>query len=128
SRCVLLQVSCCVVQCHCFLFFPFFFHSPRVHRDLHSFPTRRSSDLGDAADGGVEIATSGADRVGDPAAEPVDEARHLLDAGAGGDRKSTRLNSSHEWISYAVFCLKKKTEKTRLVSAVQVLMKQHSAQ
>src|SRR5438105_12539302 len=27
---------------------------------------------------------------------------------AGIDRKSTRLNSSHEWISYAVFCLKKK--------------------
>src|SRR5438105_5092080 len=27
------------------------------------------------------------------------------------DRKSTRLNSSHEWISYAVFCLKKKTTK-----------------
>src|SRR6266849_4533143 len=26
----------------------------------------------------------------------------------GIDRKSTRLNSSHEWISYAVFCLKKK--------------------
>src|SRR5438105_5940371 len=26
----------------------------------------------------------------------------------GKDRKSTRLNSSHEWISYAVFCLKKK--------------------
>src|SRR5438105_786750 len=28
-----------------------------------------------------------------------------------GDRKSTRLNSSHEWISYAVFCLKKKKNK-----------------
>src|SRR5438105_9187644 len=27
----------------------------------------------------------------------------------GPDRKSTRLNSSHEWISYAVFCLKKKS-------------------
>src|SRR5258708_21504851 len=27
----------------------------------------------------------------------------------GGDRKSTRLNSSHQIISYAVFCLKKKT-------------------
>src|SRR5438105_8582225 len=26
------------------------------------------------------------------------------------DRKSTRLNSSHEWISYAVFCLKKNNE------------------
>src|SRR5439155_22658752 len=35
-------------------------------------------------------------------------------AGAGGrhqDRKSTRLNSSHVAISYAVFCLKKKTSK-----------------
>src|SRR5690625_6472050 len=29
---------------------------------------------------------------------------------AGTDRKSTRLNSSHVAISYAVFCLKKKTE------------------
>src|SRR5438105_4574775 len=28
------------------------------------------------------------------------------------DRKSTRLNSSHEWISYAVFCLKKKKQTT----------------
>src|SRR3712207_8223246 len=30
------------------------------------------------------------------------------DARSGGDRKSTRLNSSHANISYAVFCLKKK--------------------
>src|SRR2546422_8169758 len=29
-----------------------------------------------------------------------------------GDRKSTRLNSSHGYISYAVFCLKKKKKKT----------------
>src|SRR5215207_11025599 len=28
----------------------------------------------------------------------------------GADRKGTRLNSSHEWISYAVFCLKKKND------------------
>src|SRR5438105_5845038 len=37
---------------------------------------------------------------------------------AGGveraDRKSTRLNSSHEWISYAVFCLKKKKNQEKL--------------
>src|SRR2546427_1870204 len=41
----------------------------------------------------------------------VDEAvtHHLEgDALARGDRKSTRLNSSHSQISYAVFCLKKK--------------------
>src|SRR5687768_18220445 len=30
-----------------------------------------------------------------------------------GDRKSTRLNSSHGYISYAVFCLKKKKTKTK---------------
>src|SRR6266536_3922814 len=33
-----------------------------------------------------------------------------------GDRKSTRLNSSHEWISYAVFCLKKKKNEDEGVS------------
>src|SRR2546422_7398913 len=32
--------------------------------------------------------------------------------GHGQDRKSTRLNSSHGYISYAVFCLKKKKTKT----------------
>src|SRR5258708_11397673 len=32
-------------------------------------------------------------------------------AGQRGDRKSTRLNSSHQIISYAVFCLKKKKKK-----------------
>src|SRR2546426_7416464 len=34
---------------------------------------------------------------------------HAIFAQASGDRKSTRLNSSHLVISYAVFCLKKKT-------------------
>src|SRR2546422_4799012 len=33
------------------------------------------------------------------------------DESAHGDRKSTRLNSSHGYISYAVFCLKKKKKK-----------------
>src|SRR5256885_5858324 len=33
--------------------------------------------------------------------------------GYGEDRKSTRLNSSHLVISYAVFCLKKKKQETR---------------
>src|SRR5258708_26663690 len=32
------------------------------------------------------------------------------------DRKSTRLNSSHQIISYAVFCLKKKKRKLRMIS------------
>src|SRR5207244_5387359 len=36
-------------------------------------------------------------------------------ATVGKDRKSTRLNSSHQIISYAVFCLKKKNTKTSVV-------------
>src|SRR5256884_3300912 len=43
------------------------------------------------------------------------QARHAMrrDVGqvAAADRKSTRLNSSHGYISYAVFCLKKKTRR-----------------
>src|SRR5690242_21536846 len=74
------------------------------------------------------------DRVGERQ-RPVDERAHQVDPAARrvhllvpqrvrragrqaeaavhavGDRKSTRLNSSHMSISYAVFCLKKKTKK-----------------
>src|SRR3712207_6874433 len=46
-------------------------------------------------------------RVG-PRGDAVD--LHVRHPGAAGDRKSTRLNSSHANISYAVFCLKKKKE------------------
>src|SRR5437773_10764661 len=37
---------------------------------------------------------------------------------AGGDRKSTRLNSSHITISYAVFCLKKKKNNNRRIQDI----------
>src|SRR5688572_31227285 len=37
-----------------------------------------------------------------------------------GDRKSTRLNSSHSQISYAVFCLKKKKKKINYVISVMM--------
>src|SRR5690348_17432165 len=38
-------------------------------------------------------------------------AQRAIEAVAGEDRKSTRLNSSHPSISYAVFCLKKKIKR-----------------
>src|SRR5438552_9489524 len=44
---------------------------------------------------------------GDDAHPPILDALRQHDQ-PGGDRKSTRLNSSHQIISYAVFCLKKK--------------------
>src|SRR5690606_42134290 len=98
-----------------------FFQRSCDHRDLHSFPTRLSSDLT-------------ADRLGDqllravrrdlhhPAAR-VSSPQRTVALGQNAfrplqvrDRKSTRLNSSHVKISYAVFCLKKKKKKTRVTN------------
>src|SRR5699024_12008338 len=93
-----------------------------------SFPTRRSSDLDPVApraghDRGQDQ-RQGVDRGEheDPVLGLVGaEAEHVLQevqeveepdrvAEVDQDRKSTRLNSSHVSISYAVFCLKKKTQ------------------
>src|SRR5207302_10710299 len=72
------------------------------HRHPHSFPTRRSSDLGD---------TRARTEDNYQKAVLTEEERRFF-SGLGQvknrDRKSTRLNSSHVKISYAVFCLKKK--------------------
>src|SRR5690606_41423087 len=81
-----------------------------------SFPTRRSSDLPldgvadpieDGDDDAVLLADEGGPDteggLGGGAAAVVDGEQDVV-----GDRKSTRLNSSHVKISYAVFCLKKK--------------------
>src|SRR2546430_5868026 len=40
----------------------------------------------------------------------IDAGQRARERGGPRDRKSTRLNSSHSQISYAVFCLKKKNE------------------
>src|SRR5690606_40513954 len=47
---------------------------------------------------------------------PADEVKTIVEKGvpAALDRKSTRLNSSHVKISYAVFCLKKKKKEKRI--------------
>src|SRR3712207_7664018 len=59
-----------------------------------------------AVHGAVLPAHADRQRDGQPDAQRMGLPDHLL------DRKSTRLNSSHANISYAVFCLKKKTTKT----------------
>src|SRR5699024_11572980 len=102
-----------------------FSHSSRTHRDLHSFPTRRSSDLRKRCPGEDRgrRGHSGSDQppLFHQSMCPIG---HCAGRGAGvrrwhvllspGDRKSTRLNSSHVSISYAVFCLKKKKTKTQM--------------
>src|SRR5205085_8910651 len=95
---------------------------------LHSFPTRRSSDLPFCHGGSPQFPGQGC-----PLGNLIPEWNDLVLAGRWEDasvalhatnnfpeitgrvcpapcedRKSTRLNSSHSQISYAVFCLKKK--------------------
>src|SRR5207249_10691560 len=98
------------------------FNSSPPHRALHSFPTRRSSDLdARSRDPGPQPDGEGQrDRPGRHQADQPGRERTVVGAAAPhgggaipsaqGDRKSTRLNSSHVSISYAVFCLKKKTK------------------
>src|SRR5207248_8560738 len=105
----------------------YYFSSLLRLRYLHSFPTRRSSDLQIVlltvyCDASLFLQL---DQVGpdlDFCGLPetfvevhVNAAAHLRNRVGSGDvpphlrdRKSTRLNSSHRTISYAVFCLKKK--------------------
>src|SRR5207245_10091832 len=97
---------------------PLYAPSPRYgFHDLYSrdvvsrsFPTRRSSDL-------IVVCTTGPLlflNQGDGKFRLKPGAFHFANppqgtfTGAAIDRKSTRLNSSHGSISYAVFCLKKK--------------------
>src|SRR3712207_7402793 len=84
------------------------FRSPRRLARAHGLPLAPVP----ADEGRAGAARGGAE----PRVEPAPRRPRLVDArarvgarcGAGRDRKSTRLNSSHANISYAVFCLKKK--------------------
>src|SRR5206468_13118017 len=107
--------------------FYFFLSRSLDLRDLHSFPTRRSSDLlffnnqdrqrdfitgfsptitlfinrpSYQVNGGYSFTAELYERES-PLNNALNRQNFL-------DRKSTRLNSSHDQISYAVFCLKKK--------------------
>src|SRR5206468_10572172 len=111
-----LMRSVCVL-CACLFFV---FCSSDAHRHLHSFPTRRSSDLIDA-----KVGSAGWEKICramEAAFRSRQFERGVIDGIAAvsrelakhfPDRKSTRLNSSHDQISYAVFCLKKKNVQQR---------------
>src|SRR5437763_3819132 len=92
----------------------FFFDRHGPHQDLHSFPTRRSSDLIEL--GGLLFGPAAVEREWSLVKNDDPGLLHQ-------DRKSTRLNSSHRCISYAVFCLKKKKNymKDQIMNVVQVV-------
>src|SRR5438045_7768609 len=92
----------------------------RHHLDIHSFPTRRSSDLTQMiriqwyADAKIPVCSHKETLMPSvPNRWLIAAAGVVMQIALGAvyawrDRKSTRLNSSHLGISYAVFCLKKK--------------------
>src|SRR5699024_12500603 len=95
--------------------------NPSQHSYRHAIPTRRSSDLGRGPGGSAGELDRRGGRRGHPGEGRMDvnapedpplrarlEALLLVVDQQQRDRKSTRLNSSHGSISYAVFCLKKK--------------------
>src|SRR5690606_40934655 len=95
-------------------------------RGLPPFPTRRSSDLqrpaGHDRSGGCRRRRRG--RVGavvvgarQPLANLLGRLGQPFTDTRKEDRKSTRLNSSHVKISYAVFCLKKKRHNASTTSS-----------
>src|SRR5690606_41690415 len=107
---------------------PFFSHPSVALLHLHSFPTRRSSDLviRPVAVKTVEQQDEQAfhrirQQLKSEQTALINQLRGLLNEygivipkgiakAQQADRKSTRLNSSHVKISYAVFCLKKKNK------------------
>src|SRR2546426_6778690 len=87
--------------------FFFFFFNDTATTEIYTLSLHdRSSDLCNRSSAGLpRLAATAADRSA-PAASAAAASRS-----ARRDRKSTRLNSSHLVISYAVFCLKKKNRK-----------------
>src|SRR5687768_18270542 len=101
-----------------FYLFPlFFFFNDTATTEIYTLslhdalPICRRDDVGVRERAGVDACGDQAGDVGH-----VDEQERPDAVGDLGDRKSTRLNSSHGYISYAVFCLKKKKKKKIKIS------------
>src|SRR3712207_7957792 len=92
---------------------------------LFPYTTLFRSQVGRGLAGKAGVAGPGADRFPVDASTVVlelqDDRRRRRDGAAAADRKSTRLNSSHANISYAVFCLKKKKNKSQSSPIVHVI-------
>src|SRR5258708_18254664 len=94
-------------------------HPIHVHLDAFQIISRQPAVV-ELPEGGItDTGTRATVRIGQPAGHGI---QHGPDANELGyprppvDRKSTRLNSSHQIISYAVFCLKKKKKDKPLQS------------
>src|SRR2546430_10974091 len=96
----------CLLTMHPYISFSFFFFNDTATTEIYTLSLHDALPI-------LELVLPALARV---AAAALAGGRRRA---RGADRKSTRLNSSHSQISYAVFCLKKKKKVARLVSHPQ---------
>src|SRR3712207_7651613 len=92
----------------------FFFFNDTATTEIYTLSLHDALPISSDRLGGERVAARRVAAV-EPRAPP---ARALRGGAVGEDRKSTRLNSSHANISYAVFCLKKKKIKNHSLSTL----------
>src|SRR5258708_26378967 len=104
------------------MWFIFFFFNDTATTEIYTLSLHDALPISVHASDGVAREVTGEDGLGfgDVGRGRVD--REVLAIAARrrrGDRKSTRLNSSHQIISYAVFCLKKKKKLSHSLLAAE---------
>src|SRR2546427_9296746 len=88
----------------------FFFFNDTATTEIYTLSLHDALPIsGNRHDHQLRDAIARLDGEGLAATVPDADQQRALVVGVDQDRKSTRLNSSHSQISYAVFCLKKKT-------------------
>src|SRR5436309_4472826 len=103
----LLLVAEPICLLHLVLFLRFFFFNETATTEIYTLSLHDALPIWNRIVGEM--------RIGDMALPAGDrDVDHRRAAPADLDRKSTRLNSSHVKISYAVFCLKKKINKKKI--------------
>src|SRR5258707_5281412 len=91
-----------------FSFF-FFFFNDTATTEIYTLSLHDALPISPASGTVIQLVVELEPRRGEPV--PPHRPGPVRSGGTGSDRKSTRLNSSHANISYAVFCLKKKKKK-----------------
>src|SRR5438034_11462565 len=100
---VLLHIACPLPLCSTLVTFFFFFFNDTATTEIYTLSLHDALPISRPAWRSWRIHTGRHCRHGG----------RSRSSGTRGDRKSTRLNSSHTVISYAVFCLKKKKKKEK---------------
>src|SRR5207249_8594795 len=113
--------SCIVTPAVIIRLYIYYFDYYGDNRYLHSFPTRRSSDLRSPRSRATPSHPGARAHSGYRGHSGTHERRRATQASLR-DRKSTRLNSSHVSSSYAVFCLKKKNQSYPFVMVKRLLV------